>query len=106
MKKLFVLFFSVLILITSSGFGLIGSSTIVPTQLHQRASKSESDKMKKNQNTNLQEKKNTEKNQQNQVAQSLIQWIADGIKSTLASMAEVLSNVGKTILTSILHLFH
>ena len=108
MKKLFILIFSVLIFITSSGFGLIGSSTIVHAQLHQKSSKAEADKMKKNQNlaSNIEEKKNAEKNQENEVAQSLIQWMADAIKSTLALMTEVLISVGKTILTSIIRLFN
>ncbi len=108
MKKLLVLIFSVLIFITSSGFGLIGSSTIIHARLHQKASKVVAEKVKKNQPStpNLEEKKNAEKNQQNEVAQSLIQWTADAIKSTLALMTEALISVGKTILTSIIHLFN
>ena len=84
-RKLIYIFFAATILVTSSGFGFLESSTIMHGRVN-RQMKSDSLKISM-QNVPFSKntsplKKEVEKPSENTIAKSVVQWVAVGVKNT------------------------
>jgi hypothetical protein len=104
-NKFLYIIFSFVVLITSTGFGFLESSTIMHGY-ENRQIKADS---LKNASYNLQfsgnpsvMKKEIEKPVNNQITKSVIQWMANLVKNTLQILINVIVDAGKIILMAII----
>jgi hypothetical protein len=107
-QKIFYIIFSFVVLTTTTGFGFLESSTI----MHGRENRQIKADSLKNASSNLQfsnnssiVKKEIEKPVGNQIAKSVIQWMANLVKNTMQIMINVVIDIAKVILIAIIKFF-
>lgn len=100
--------FAVVVLITSTGFGFLESSTIMHGRENHRM-KSDSAKMVTahyhfvNNHPNLKEE--SEKPAESQITKSIVQRVSKILKNTLEALGNILVSAGRTIITALIKLF-
>lgn len=106
MKTLFIFILTFFVFSKASGFGLIEYSTVMHTKHRTRQ-----DTLRNNNQqfdviqTATLLKKEPEKTDNNHFTKSLIQWLANGVKSTVEFITSAFINIGKAILAAIIHIF-
>lgn len=106
MKTIFTFLFFLMVFSEASGFGLIEYSTVIHTKHRSRH-----DTLRNNHQhfgvieTSQFIKKDNDKTPENHFTKSLIQWIANGVKSTLEFITSALISVAKAIIELIIRLF-
>lgn len=106
MKKLFIILFTISSFTNSYGFGLIEYSTVMHSKHHvkQDTTRNNNNTFQVNQST-TELKKTPDKAPESHFTKSLIQWLANGVKTTIEFITSAFIGFGKAILTAIVHLF-
>lgn len=106
MKTTFILLFSLMVFSEASGFGLIEYSTVMHTKHRNKQDtlRNNSQQFEVTQ-ANQVLKKEPEKPADNHFTKSLIQWIANGVKSTVEFITSAFVSIVKSIVAAIISLF-
>ncbi len=107
MKTLFIFILTFFVFSKASGFGLIEYSTVMHTKhrIRQDTLRNNNQQFDVIQTATLLKKEPEKTDDNNHFTKSLIQWLANGVKTTVEFITSAFINIGNAILAAIIHIF-